>query len=118
MADVVVLPWVPATAMVRQDRVISARVSARRSTGRPRRSASTSSGLVAGMAVEWVTASTSPTLAASWPTVTVTPRSLSRSTMGESFRSEPVTWWPAPTSTSAMALIPAPPTPTMWIRRG
>src|SRR6516225_9504233 len=30
----------------------------------------------------------------------------------------PVTWWPMATSAVAIALIPVPPTPTTWIRRG
>ena len=36
---------------------------------------------------------------------------------GELFRSLPVTRWPMAASTDAMALMPAPPTPTTWIRR-
>ena len=43
-------------------------ISARRSTGMPRRWASTTSGLVGGTAVETATRSASPTWAASWPT--------------------------------------------------
>ena len=48
---------------------MAARVSARVSTGIPRRRASTTSGLSAGMAVDTVTTSASPTLSAAWPTV-------------------------------------------------
>src|SRR3954463_12988180 len=36
----------------------------------------------------------------------------------ESLRSLPDTVWPMAASTLAIALMPAPPTPTMWIRRG
>ncbi len=55
--DVVVLPWVPATATVRRTEAMAVRISARRSTRRPRSRAATTSGLVGGMAVEMATAS-------------------------------------------------------------
>ena len=60
MADVVVLPWVPATATVRRSRQMAASSSARRHTRRPRRPASATSQFVAGMAVETLTTSASP----------------------------------------------------------
>src|SRR5258708_21911586 len=41
-----------------------------------------------------------------------------RSSTSESLRSEPETRCPMARSTSAMALIPAPPMPTMWMCRG
>ena len=112
---VVVLPWVPATAMHRLRAAIPARVSARDSTGRPSRSASTTSGLSGPTAVERVSRSASPTLAASWPMATSTPSERSRSVTPDSRRSLPDTWCPMAWSTVAMALMPAPPTPTMWM---
>src|SRR5438132_8565091 len=45
------------------------------------------------------------------------PRARSRSSPGDDLRSLPATWWPMATRTVAMALIAAPPIPTMWIRR-
>ena len=53
----------------------------------------------------------------SWPTWTWTPDAASRSSAGDAFRSLPVTRWPIAASTDATALIPAPPTPTTWMRR-
>jgi hypothetical protein len=49
---VVVLPWVPATATPYFRRMSSASISARRTTGIPRRRASTTSGLSGGTAEE------------------------------------------------------------------
>ena len=57
MDAVVVLPWVPATAMHRRSAAMAARVSARDRTGMPRRCASTRSGLSAPTAEETVTRS-------------------------------------------------------------
>ena len=59
MADVVVLPWVPATARVRRWAAMAASRTVRRTTGMPRRRASTTSGLSSGTAVEMATSSTS-----------------------------------------------------------
>src|SRR5439155_47412 len=102
---VVVLPWVPATAIARRVPVMAASVSARRRTGIPRSPAATTSGFDAGMAVETVTASTSsPTLAAEWPMATLTPRARRRSVLADALRSLPVTWCPMAASTVAMAL--------------
>ena len=54
---VVVLPWVPATAMLDLSRMSSASISARRTTGRPCRRASSSSALPGLMADEITTTS-------------------------------------------------------------
>ena len=116
--EVVVLPWVPATATVRRVAVMAASMSARLYRAMPRSAAACSSGLVAGMAVEKVTASTAPTLSARWPTVTCTPASRRRSIDDDALRSLPVTVWPMAASTEAMALMPAPPMPTTWMRCG
>ena len=98
---------------------IAASISARRSTGCPRSRPSTTSRLRSGMAVETVTASTSSRrFAAWWPTCTSTPAARSRSSPADSFRSLPDTRWPIAASTLAMALMPAPPTPTTWMDRG
>ena len=47
---------------------------------------------------------------------TAMPSERSRSVTPDSRRSLPVTRWPMAWSTVAMALMPAPPTPTMWTR--
>ena len=91
MEDVVVFPCVPATAIVRRVAAIAASVSALRSTGIPRSRAASSSGFVDATAVDVVTASTSPTLAASWPTVTCTPSARRRSSPADALRSLPDT---------------------------
>jgi hypothetical protein len=57
---VVVLPWLPATAMPSLSRISSASISARGMTGILRRSASSSSAFVARMADEKTTTSASP----------------------------------------------------------
>ncbi len=56
--------------------------------------ASTSSGFSGRTAGEYVTASAPATFSGLWPTATVMPWERSRSATGESFRSEPETWWP------------------------
>ena len=116
--DVVVLPWVPATATVRRVAVMAASTSARRSTGIPTSLAATTSGLPAGIAVDTATSSAPRRWDASWPTETSTPSDRRRSRAEESLRSLPLTWCPMATSTVAMALMPAPPTPTTWMRSG
>ena len=67
MLVVVVLPWVPATAMPYFMRISSASISARGMTGIIRRPASATSGLPARMAVEVTTTSASPTFSAPMP---------------------------------------------------
>ena len=57
--EVVVLPWVPATATVSRRAAIPASTCARRTTGTPRSVAATTSGLVAGTAVEMATSARS-----------------------------------------------------------
>ena len=74
--DVVVLPWVPATAMPRRSSMTRASISARRRIGRPAACAARTSGLAVLMADDVTTTAASPTLAASWPTVTGTPASM------------------------------------------
>src|SRR4051812_6590811 len=48
---------------------------------------------------------------------TSTPTARSRSRLADGFRSLPDTRWPIRARTWAIALIPAPPTPTTWMRR-
>ena len=55
---------------------------------------------------------------AAWPTCASTPSSRSRARVADSLRSEPLTRWPMRASTVAIALIPAPPMPTMCTARG
>jgi hypothetical protein len=77
MLVVVVLPWVPATAMPQAPSRMEARAAARGSTGIERRRASRSSGFVLGIAVEITTSSASPTWWAACPIYTATPTSRS-----------------------------------------
>ena len=65
---VVVLPWVPETAIVRRKAVIAASSSARRSTERPAPVAATTSTLVGGTALEMATSSAPSTCSGAWPT--------------------------------------------------
>ena len=62
MLDVVVLPWVPVTAIVGRSALSSPSRSARCSSRRPRSRAAARSGLSAGMAVETTTSAPSGTL--------------------------------------------------------
>ena len=64
---VVVLPWVPAMATQYFSRIISASISARRTTGRRCARAATSSGLSGLIAEETTTTPASPRLSAAWP---------------------------------------------------
>jgi len=88
---VVVLPWVPATAILDFRRISSASISARRTTGRPRRRASANSGLSGRIAVEITTTSASPRFSARCPSKICAPSSANRSVMGLRLRSEPCT---------------------------
>src|SRR2546425_990106 len=114
---VVVLPCDPAMAMPYLMRMSSASISARGITGIWRRRASSTSGLSGRTAEETTTTSASPTPSAKWPRATVAPMARSRCTVALSSRSEPVTWYPRLTRTSAMPLMPMPPIPTKWRRR-
>ena len=110
-----VLPWVPATAMQRLSEAMAASVSARDSTGIPRRRASTSSGLSCGDGRRGGDhVGRHRRLAAAWPMVTGMPATRSRSVTADALRSLPVTVCPMACSTVAMALMPAPPIPTTW----
>ncbi len=65
--EVVVLPWVPDTAIVRLVAAMAASTSARLSTGMPRSRATRTSGFESGTAVDVVTASAEPRFDARWP---------------------------------------------------
>src|SRR5579863_8771963 len=118
MEAVVVLPWVPATATHLRVAAIAARTAERRTTAIPRRRASASSMLSSGTAGEYVTTSAPATCSGSCPIDTPIPSARSRSVTGDAFTSLPLTRWPIPASTVAMALIPTPPTPTTCTWRG
>ena len=113
----VVLPWVPATAMPCWKRNSSASISARRTTGSPSSPARTSSGLSSGTAVEMTTTSASSTWRASWPRCTATPMSASRAVNALAPRSEPLTRKPSRCMTSAMPPMPTPPMPMKCMPR-
>ena len=119
MTDVVVLPWVPATATCGAGRRWRRAGSVRRSTGIPRASGLDDLGVVVGdrggdgdevdvgrdvgrRRGRRRRRCPGPAAARAPPT---------------RGRSLPDTWWPMAASTVAMALIPAPPTPTTWTDR-
>ncbi len=86
---VVVLPWVPPTAMDHFRRISSASISARRTTGTRRLRAATISGLSGLTADETTSTCASPRLASSWPMATGTPMAFSRRVLWFSARSLP-----------------------------
>ena len=88
---VVVLPWVPAMAMLDFSRISSASISARRTTGRPMRRASSSSGLPGLIALEMTTTCAPARFSAACPSKIVAPRPASRSVILVVFWSEPCT---------------------------
>ena len=110
---VVVLPCVPATAMVRLWRAIHASVLARVHTVIPAALAACNSLFDAFTAAEYVTTSQPATTDGSCGTFTVTPNERSRSTTGDSRMSLPETLRPISARMIAIALVPGPPTPTM-----
>ncbi len=91
MEVVVVLPWVPDTAMPYLRRISSANISVRGITGIARRLASCSSGLSIGTAAEKTATSAPRTFSALWAKTTLTPMALRRSVTSEDFRSDPLT---------------------------
>ena len=87
-----VLPCVPATATADFSRISSASISARRTTGRPRARAATSSGLSRLMAEETTTtAGSAEVLRRRGRSQTAMPVSRSRCTLALSATSEPCT---------------------------
>ena len=114
---VVVLPCAPATAIANRRRISSASISARGMTGMFRRTASTTSGFLALTAEVTTTTSAPPTCSAACPMATRTPSPASRSVTCDRRWSDPVTTYPRLASSSAMPLIPMPPTPMKWTRR-
>ena len=116
--EVVVLPWVPATAMARRVAAMADSTVARRSTGMPRRRGLGQLGVALGhRRRERHRVDVADVLG---PVPHRDRHPLGGQALGDrrALRSDPVTRWPMAASTEAMALIPAPPTPTTWIRRG
>jgi hypothetical protein len=109
---VVVLPWVPAIATARRPAMTEASAAALGSTRRPRRRASTSSGLVSRIAEDTTTVSASPTWPGAWPMCTVAPTARSAASARESLASLPETGRPRASRIRAMPDMPAPPMPT------
>src|SRR5574343_996970 len=112
---VVVLPCVPAMAMPLFRRISSASIWARGTTGILRSRAAITSGLSALTAVEMTTASAPAAFSAAWPIITLPPSPSSRRVVAMAAISEPVTVKSRWASTSAMPLMPEPPTPTKWM---
>ncbi len=113
---VVVLPWVPATAMPCFKRINSASIIARGTTGILCARAATTSGLSSFTALDTTTASAAAMFSAAWPCTTLAPSFFRRCVTALSFKSEPLTSKPRLNSTSAMPLIPEPPMPTKCTR--
>ena len=90
MEVVVVLPWVPATAMPWRKRISSASISARGTTGTRRAWASATSRFSVLTAEEVTTTSASPMFSARWPISTRAPRDRRWSTTGDSLMSLPL----------------------------
>ena len=111
--EVVVLPCVPATETARFILVIALKISARLTTGMPRFLASIISIFLSVTAVERATISICPTLDKSCPIATSMPEAVRRSNPDEFFKSLPDTECPIEERTNAIALIPAPPIPTI-----
>ena len=98
-----------------------ASTTGRRITGIPRRLASTSSGLVFGIAAWVVITAVGPPgsrsrCAASWPMLITAPRARSATTPRDSLASDPDTRPPRSSRIRAMPDMPAPPMPTMCTR--
>jgi hypothetical protein len=96
------------------ERISSASICARGTTGTLAARAAATSGLSSLTAVDTTTASAPLMFAAACPTFTSTPRPASRRVVALSAKSEPLTVKPRLESTSAMPLMPDPPTPTKW----
>ena len=88
---VVVLPWVPPTAIAHLRRISSPSISARRTTGTKRARAAWTSGLSGLTAEETTTTWASSTFAAAWPMVTGMPSPCRRRTLALSAASLPCT---------------------------
>ena len=88
---VVVLPWVPATAMPRRKRINSASIAARGMIGMRWLRASINSGLSWRIALETTMQSVPSTLAAEWPRITRAPSRARRRVAALSALSEPDT---------------------------
>ncbi len=87
----VVLPWVPATAMPRRKRISSASMAARGTIGMRCERASISSGLSWRMAEDITTQSVPSTLEALWPRITRAPSDARRRVAALSALSDPDT---------------------------
>ena len=118
MPVVVVLPWVPATAIRSRSPSRPASAAARWITGMPRSWAAATSGLSARTAVETMTRSqSSASSAASKPIPIRAPASRSGAMNWPSCESDPLTASPASRASRATALIPAPPIRTTCTER-
>ncbi|CAM5373790.1 hypothetical protein STENM36S_00835 [Streptomyces tendae] len=112
MEVVVVLPWVPATAIGRRPFIRAARASERCTTGMPSSAARASSGLSSRIAEETTTQlASSARCSAACPMCTVAPRARSASAVADSLASLPATAAPRWARILAMPDIPAPPMP-------
>ncbi len=116
MAVVVVLPWVPATAMLYRFLISQASICPLFSTGVCLFLASTTSGLFAGTAEETTTRDAPPRFSSACPAYTVAPSFTNSRVMGERRRSDPETLYPLCKSMRAIALRPMPPMPTKCTR--
>ena len=111
IAVVVVLPCVPATAIVRRPAMTERSPAERGHSRSPRRSASTISGLSSRTAVDAMTVSIPSRWEASCPTWQVMPSARSAWTTADALASLPLTVTPCCAISRAMADRPAPPMP-------
>jgi len=113
MAEVVVLPCVPATATARDPSSSRPSRVCRFITGMPAARAAVISGLASGTAEDTATNSAPLTCSARCPSYVRMPSAFSDRVTSLQWRSEPVTTCPRAASTRAMADIPIPPMPTI-----
>ena len=116
MADVVVLPCMPATTIPRFPAMIAASASALRAIGCAAIRAAARIGLVSLMADEKITRSASRASSARCSARKRSPSRCNRSVSNEPALSEPLTSWPSSSKSAAIPLMPLPATPTRWIR--
>ena len=121
MLVVVLLPCVPATAMPTRSCINAFNTSPRCHTFNPRFFASTNSGSSGLMALDGASTNVPTSIpskcATSCPTNVSIPSAFNASNIALGLPSQPVTVTPRPCSTRAIALMPAPPMPMMWIFR-
>ena len=114
--DVVVFPWVPATAMLVDSDIKIESAAARVNTVTPSSCARMSSGLLDEIAVEKTTRSAPSTFSAACDVAIDAPNATRAFTTEESLLSEPLTCIECDSAIRAKPLMPAPPIPIKCTR--